>query len=386
MRVRHLGKVILTVTLTLVFLAVSLLPDLSHPRPAYAGGNPPLPVPEDPVGQQPEQASPESAISVDVRDGHITARVVDIWGPGRSPHVVRSYTNAAEASTSAAGGWQFNLHLDVQPTLNADGAVTGYVVREPDGNRTSYRLLTPGGQNQVWVDDVGSYTTLEINIPCVIRGGEQECAWDGYYTVRLPKGVSRKFFLNPHPNQAIPVTATLPGLIQEERDANGNVTTFTWTTLPSAIRSYIASMTDPVGRVTTFTYEQFGAFECLQRDGEGGRCTAGGYHYRVRTATDPYGRQATYTYDGSGRLSSVTNAAGRITSYTYDGSGLLTGLTNARGYTTSLQWSSNKVTRVTAPDGTATVYAYPSATQTVVTNARGHNTTSGSGSSSRSSA
>jgi hypothetical protein len=46
------------------------------------------------VGQEPAQATPEISIDVDVRDGHLTVRVVDIWGPGKVPLVVRSYTNA----------------------------------------------------------------------------------------------------------------------------------------------------------------------------------------------------------------------------------------------------------------------------------------------------
>jgi hypothetical protein len=115
---RRAGKLPLTCLLTLVFLAASLTPRLT-PR-AYAGDEsaPPLPLPEDPLGQQPEQQTPEISVDVDVRDGHPTVRVVDLWGPGRTPFVVRSYTNTQATSTTSiklslpggltARGWQLN--------------------------------------------------------------------------------------------------------------------------------------------------------------------------------------------------------------------------------------------------------------------------------------
>ncbi|MDR7547824.1 MAG: hypothetical protein QN149_11175, partial [Armatimonadota bacterium] len=77
----------LTGLFTAVFLAASLLPDLAPPASAQAPFAPPLPLPEDPLGQQPEQRLPELSLDVDVRDGHLTVRAVDIWGPGRVPLV-----------------------------------------------------------------------------------------------------------------------------------------------------------------------------------------------------------------------------------------------------------------------------------------------------------
>jgi hypothetical protein len=78
---RRVGKVTLTGCLTMVFLASTLLPRQSI-RPAYAVEPVPIPLPavEDPLGQQPEQSTPEISVNVDVRDGHLTVRVVDLWG------------------------------------------------------------------------------------------------------------------------------------------------------------------------------------------------------------------------------------------------------------------------------------------------------------------
>ncbi|MDR7419859.1 MAG: RHS repeat-associated core domain-containing protein [Armatimonadota bacterium] len=402
-RVRRPGKCALTVLLTLLFLAVSSLPRFTPRAEAANQAAPPLPVPEDPLGQQPEQQAPETAVSVDTRDGHVTARVVDIWGPGRTPFIVRSLTNGEFTTVGGAGTgvapWQFNHLLDTVGLT--DAGLYKIAVREPDGNRTRYKYLTREGsgteQWDVYVDDIGTYTTLKIHFvncfwdpgtparraastPTPRRAADTTlgwvCDWDGTYTVYLPKGLTRKFRKNPAPNETGLLPERMPTLIEEERDANGNVTTFTWTTFADQIRAYIASVRDPVGRMTTYTYERSHQ-ECVNDP-----CTQMRWHYRVRQITDPWGRTATYTYDANRRLTSVVNGAGFTTSYAYGVNGL-TGLTNARGHATSVQWTTlagyGRVTRVTAPDGSATTYTYTFTgsrpRRTVVTNARGHTTT-----------
>jgi hypothetical protein len=272
----------MTLAITAVFLAVSLLPKLTPP--AYADtASPPAPVPEDPMGQQPEQQTPEIDVNVDARDGHLTARVVDIWGPGRTPFVVRSFTNTQYSSTSGGasptGYWQFNHLLDVLGLgLDSQGRAQ-FGVREPDGNRAVYKFSTTrwsGDQSEKWdvyVKNIGTYSTLEMHYTCVpgLPGGSPtprptptpgprgavavpDCTWDGTYVVYLPKGVSRRFAQNPDLSQPPPPGQT-PGLVTQESDANGNVTTFTWTTFPDQIQAYIATVRDPVGRVTTYAYE-----------------------------------------------------------------------------------------------------------------------------------
>lgn len=135
--VRRLGKVGLTCFITIVFVGTSMLSGIGM-RPAYAAGETPIPLPavEDPLGQQPEQSTPEISVNVDVRDGHLTVRVVDIWGPGRVPLVYRSYTNGTmdpdyqPSSNPAPYKWQFSHPLDV----------IGTDVLEEAGNRSVYRF------------------------------------------------------------------------------------------------------------------------------------------------------------------------------------------------------------------------------------------------------
>ncbi|HLE78134.1 MAG TPA: hypothetical protein VJA65_06985, partial [bacterium] len=156
---RRLRKVAVTLILIPVFLAVALIPQL--PPPAYAASPaPPGEMPEDPLAQQPEKQEPEISINVDVRDGHVTVRVVDIWGPGRRPLVVRSLTNATSKSATAVGSWQFNLLMDVVPN-NANDP-TKWFVREPDGNRGTYK--DPVGTR--FTKSVGSYATMDVTANC----------------------------------------------------------------------------------------------------------------------------------------------------------------------------------------------------------------------------
>jgi len=403
---RRFGSCVLSV----IFLVVGLIPSLTHPSPAYAQTfAPPLPMAEDPLGQQPEQQLPEITIDVDVRDGHLTGRVVDIWGPGRIPLVMRSYTNAQPSDpgpyvnlpplppNSGPFRWQFNDILNI----------VGAEALEPDGNRSSFRYSHDrwSGDNlhlwQVYVKDVAAYATMELHYNCppkepIDRGSAtaglsplapaglrissniqsvpSNCTWDGWHTIYLAKGRVRKFSSQ---------------LIAEERDANGNIATFVHTSFLDGVGIYLLRVTDPVGRSTNYSYER--AYEvCVQKGGMEniGECVATKWAYRLRSVTDPYNRTSTYTYDANTlKVLSVTNAAGHITRHTYTPSGLLATITNPRGFTTTFDWTTGpdgtpRIAKVTAVDGIATNYAYTHAStapyrviKTVATNALGYATT-----------
>src|SRR5438445_8741035 len=122
MRRRHrFARVGLALFLIPVFLSTALLygvapadaapakssPPTQQPAPSQSAtisGTDPLGVPEDPLGRQSEQQAPEISISVDVRDGHLIVRVVDVWGPGRVPLVMRSWTGVGNSRPEQASG------------------------------------------------------------------------------------------------------------------------------------------------------------------------------------------------------------------------------------------------------------------------------------------
>ncbi|KQV29314.1 peptidase C39 [Rhizobium sp. Root1203] len=77
----------------------------------------------------------------------------------------------------------------------------------------------------------------------------------------------------------------------------------------------LTSITDAVGRDTTFTY------------GMPARPLL------VTKITDPFSRSATLTYDGNGRLSSITDIIGLTSRFTYDDNSLVNSLTTPYGTT-----------------------------------------------------
>lgn len=206
-----------------------------------------------------------------------------------------------------------------------------------------------------------------------MHGGEAETHWSGLFTQYLPKGATRKF----QGSATIDVPPAWAG-VTEGKDANGNITTFAWSAPSSGLSlSYVQIVTDPIGRVTTYGYENTW---CEPYGEVAAQCD---WHKRVKTITDPWGRVVTFTYDVVGANASLVqaqNAAGAITAYNVGAQ--LTRVQNARAYAYTFTWgttgnNTNRITTVSAPDGTVTTYTYTAlppdykVTETRVTNARG---------------
>ncbi|MGH2454429.1 MAG: hypothetical protein ACRDF5_11855 [bacterium] len=249
---RRVQLACLLMGMVLVFHLLGPLPRFL-PR-AEAADPAPLPMPEDPLAANPEGQHPEISVSVDPRDGHLTVRVVDNWGPGKTPFLVRTYNNTTPATeTSATGAWHLNQILEVRhPQGNL------LQLREADGTLSTYNQTgtrtDATGTYWIYTKNIGAYATIETAVTEHVHGGEAETHYSGIYTQFLSKGATRKF--------VGPGTIDIPpdgAGITEERDANGNVRTFSWG-LPAAgaIRPYLLTRTDEIGRVTTYGYEQAG--------------------------------------------------------------------------------------------------------------------------------
>ena len=95
-----------------------------------------------------------------------------------------------------------------------------------------------------------------------------------------------------------------------------------------SVTGYLASVTDPLGNRTTYTYDGAGSV-ATRVDPKGNVAGCGcatqftwSYSYNAAgqqlTETDPLGHTTTSAYDDAGRLTSSTDANGHTTSYTYD--------------------------------------------------------------------
>ncbi|KAA0690914.1 peptidase C39 [Neorhizobium sp. P12A] len=91
-------------------------------------------------------------------------------------------------------------------------------------------------------------------------------------------------------------------------DPQGNAATLHYDRLKR-----LTSVTDAVGRNTTFSYE------------------IDGRPLLVSSITDPFGRRAKLTYDELGRLISITDILGLTSSFTYDANSLINSLTTPYG-------------------------------------------------------
>jgi RHS repeat-associated protein len=161
--------------------------------------------------------------------------------------------------------------------------------------------------------------------------------------------------------------------------ADGGVTTWTWG------NGYLATLTDPDGRTTTY-----------QRDPQGyatltylpGGATLGylyepsyqppgnGYHHGLLAQTDEDGHTTTYQYDplGLGHLTTQINAKGETSTFAYDGAtGLRTRETDPLGHATTSTYDVQRRLSVVQDALTnKTTYVYdPVGNLTTTTDARG---------------
>jgi RHS repeat-associated protein len=145
-----------------------------------------------------------------------------------------------------------------------------------------------------------------------------------YYQLTLPDGTVETYNNNAGGGTILYLTKRV--------DPQGNTIIINYA--PGSAK--ITSISDSLGRQTTFTYG-------LASDG-----------LKITQVTDPFGRSANFTYDLQGRLSSITDAIGMVSSFTYDPTGtFINALTTPYGTTTfsSQDGIGSRVLQATDPLG-----------------------------------
>ncbi|MEM9385516.1 MAG: hypothetical protein AAGA68_10675 [Pseudomonadota bacterium] len=102
------------------------------------------------------------------------------------------------------------------------------------------------------------------------------------------------------------------GLLQTRADRNANTTTYAYDA-----NDRVVSITDPVGRITTLSYE----------------------NATLQAITDPVGRLTSFAYDGDGNLLQVMFPDGTTREFTYDERHLMTSQTDQRGFTNRYEFN-----------------------------------------------
>jgi RHS repeat-associated protein len=118
----------------------------------------------------------------------------------------------------------------------------------------------------------------------------------------------------------------------------------------------LQSVTDAMGRVTSFDYDNLGNMTRLTRlDGTPNSVTTtstfNGPFSQMDSVTDPLGHPTTFSYDPLGRLTTVTDALGHPTNFNLNGSGQLTSVSDALNNTVQYSYLGGDLATITDPLG-----------------------------------
>jgi RHS repeat-associated protein len=118
----------------------------------------------------------------------------------------------------------------------------------------------------------------------------------------------------------------------------------------------LQSVTDALGRVTSFDYDGLGNMTRVTRlDGTSDAVTTT-FSYeptfnQLASVTDPLNHSTTFAYDGNGNLSTVTDALSHPSSFAYNGAGQVTSVTDSLNNTVQFGYFGGDLVSVTDPLG-----------------------------------
>ena len=234
----------------------------------------------------------ESAVSLTLSDSPVG--YTPPLGPSAKVKITYNQREDSQPATfdffNVSQKWTLNwLSYVTDDPTNAGANVTRYL---PGGGAYYYAGYQSGrGLFAAQYDD-GSILVLASQSPVIYRRQLHDGGVEIYAQSNGATSYPRNVFLS----QVI--------------DPQGNALTLNYDT-----DQRLVSLTDAVGRQTTFTYGLFSQPLLITR------------------ITDPFGRSAALSYDTSGRLSSITDVLGLTSSFSYDANALVNSLTTPYGVT-----------------------------------------------------
>ncbi|MBI5026856.1 MAG: RHS repeat protein, partial [Nitrospirae bacterium] len=272
---------------------------------------------------------------------------------------------------------------EINITYDTNSRITQITL--PDGKAISYTYLSGRLQNVTYPD--GSQRLYEYDNSCYyLTGIKNE---NGNYiekhtydstcraTTSSADGTNEKLTISYISDTQSTVTDSLGRVTTYTIDKSGGKSHVTNISGPGCKKcgqgnvSYtyddnlnITSMTDGNGNVTTFTYDSNG--NVLTKTEAYGttlqRTTTYTYEptfNQVTSITDPEGNITYFNYDSKGNLISITDASGATTTLTRNPQGLVTQITDALGNTTNITYDQyGNPSTITDPLGNITSYTY----------------------------
>lgn len=162
----------------------------------------------------------------------------------------------------------------------------------------------------------------------------------------------------------------LPGKVNRIVDALGQTTTITYND-----RLAIETVTDPMGKVTQYDYNQYGNVTQVTINPLGiSSSTEYDLISRVEATTDFNGKTRRFEYDNNDNRTKETDELGLSSTYLYDPNNNLIRINNARGFSTFLDYDSedqlesvsfqgNTISMTYNPDGSLKSYTSPNGNQ-----------------------
>jgi RHS repeat-associated protein len=289
-----------------------------------------------------EKLSDRMSLAVNVANGNLVVQATDlaIKGTGLDLHVDRYYNSLADASGWHIGnGWNVSVGCDVRVDIDD---FDGLTLHMPDGYAGLFR-----SNGSTWTSPAGLDAT-------VVKNG------DGTYTLTWHKNGEKFNFQSG-------------GCLQNMVDQNGN-------TISMSYNGSLQSITDTQNRATNFTYNSPVSSDYISQ------------------ISDPTGRTTNYTYNTNGDLTTFQDAKGQNTQYAYNANDQLSQIIDPRGNTANFTYGTTYPYQLTqmgfvnpscSGGSCNTGFAYNAghgacdasvsgdtvATNTVVTDANGHQTT-----------
>lgn len=235
---------------------------------------------------QSERLTDRSGYGVNVANGNLLVTNQDVSIPGTGPalNITRSY-NSVPGGWQGFGAWEMNTGADIELQELENGDV---VFWGPNAQVSVFRKKSDG----TYTNPTGLNAKLEKDQPLT--------------------GQWRITYLAP---QSTLVFNSSKKLIRQQ-DRNGNDIQFTYDA-----NGYLSDITDTQDRHTTFT-------------------VGGTTRKMIETITDPAGRVHTYSYP-NGFLTSYTDPDGGVTTYDYEPTG-----------------QTDRLKQITDPRGNKTTFAY----------------------------
>lgn len=150
-------------------------------------------------------------------------------------------------------------------------------------------------------------------------------------------------------------TFNASGYITQDVHASGQTVQQSFTYQRDAT-NLVQSMTDPLGRVTAYTYDSFGDVTSMTRLSGTANALTDTFTYspdfhQLSSYTDPLGHKTTLNYDSSGNLRSVVDPLSHSMQIVDNGQGLPTTISDALSHTTQIAYQQADIASMIDPLG-----------------------------------